>query len=65
MTLLPNTNPSVHEQLQVGDFAASCTGKPFSKVPIDQTLETTIKKDSKDTEAGWALVLIPFQYKNG
>ena len=63
MTLLPNSNPSAHEQLQAGDFAASRTGKPSSKVPVDQTLETTVNKDSKGNGGcvGFSVNSIPVQ----
>ena len=42
------THPEVNTQMQLGEFAVQRTSqKPFSQLPVDQTIEQTVNRDSK------------------
>jgi hypothetical protein len=48
MTNLPNTNPDVYEAFQNGLFSVQLSDdNPFGKVPVDQTTEVTVNKDTQ------------------
>ena len=48
MLSLPHTHPEVHRQLQAGGFSAQLGSEnPFGKIPMDQTIEETINKDTQ------------------
>jgi hypothetical protein len=46
------THPGLHLRLQNGSFAIKRTDKPFSRQPIDYTLETTINADAANKLTG-------------
>jgi hypothetical protein len=46
------THPGFHLRLQNGSFAIKRTAKPFSRQPIDYTLETTINADAVNKLTG-------------
>ena len=46
---LQEHHPSIFEYLTNGGFTASVSGLPFSKIPCDQIMETTINRSSKGT----------------
>ena len=52
MSVLPETHPQAYRALEQGEFAVqhSRDGK-FSQVPVDQTIEQTLNRDTK-TEGG-------------
>ncbi len=48
MTNLPTENPEVNEYLHSGNFSVQLSGvNPFGKIPVDQTIEETINKDTQ------------------
>jgi hypothetical protein len=48
MMSLKDNHPSAYEAFKAGDFVAQrSTGNAFSQVPIDQTIEQTINRDTK------------------
>ena len=48
MMALPTTHPDVHQHMVDGGFSVQRSeGSSFASVPIDQTIEQTINKDSK------------------
>lgn len=48
MLQLHVTHPDVEQKMLLGEFAVQRSeGKPFSQIPIDQTVEQTINKESK------------------
>ena len=48
MVQLPITHPSLEESMNQGEFAVQRSeGKAFSQIPVDQTIEQTVNRDSK------------------
>lgn len=47
MQQLPNTHPSAHAALLAGDFSVARSASTFARVPVDQTIEQTLNRDSK------------------
>ena len=48
MTNLPETNPDVHRAFQQGQFSVQrSSNNPFGRIPIDQTIEVTVNKDTQ------------------
>lgn len=47
MTNLPNTNPDVYETFQNRNFSVQLSDNPFGRVPVDQTTEVTVNKDTQ------------------
>ena len=48
MSRLPIDHPDVHRHFMQGAFAVQLGSKnPFSRIPVDQTLEETVKKDTQ------------------
>ena len=45
---IQNEKPEVIEYLKNGAFSVNCTGKPFSRVAFDMTLEQTINAEGKN-----------------
>ena len=46
MTQLPTDHPRVHEEFMRGGFSVQLGSKnPFSRIPVDQTIEETVNKD--------------------
>ena len=60
MQALPKTHPEVHEQFLAGEFSVQRGENSFSQIPVDQTIEQTINRDSK-TQGG----IIGFSQKAG
>ena len=63
MLNLQDSHPNIYQYLKNGAFTASFSGLPFSKIPCDQIIETTINRSSKSTSglSGKTLGLV----KNG
>ena len=49
---LDETHPAVFEEFQKGGFGLKRTSKPFSRIPIDLTLEQTINADAACQRSG-------------
>ena len=49
MLNLQDSHPNIYQHLKNGGFTASISGLPFSKMPCDQIIETTINCSSKST----------------
>ena len=49
MLNLQDSHPNIYQYLKNGGFTASISGLPFSKIPCDQIIETTINRSSKST----------------
>ena len=49
MLNLQDSHPNIYQYLKNGGFTASISGLPFSKIPCDQLIETTINRSSKFT----------------
>ena len=49
MLNLHDSHPNIYQYLKNGGFTASISGLPFSKIPCDQIIETTINRSSKST----------------
>lgn len=48
MTNLPETNPDVHRAFQQGQFSVQRpSNNPFGRIPVDQTIEVTVNKDTQ------------------
>ena len=47
MTRLVSDYPSVHKHLSEGGFSVQMGINPFGKLPVDQTLEETVNKDTQ------------------
>lgn len=47
MTALPETDRFLHDQFLSGEFCVQRSNSAFSQIPVDQTIEQTIKRDSK------------------
>ena len=48
MSRLPIDHPEVHEHFMQGGFSVQIGSKnPFGRIPVDQTIEETIKKDTQ------------------
>ena len=47
MMNLPDTHPEAHGHLTPGEFAVQRSSGSFNQVPVDQTIEQTINRDSK------------------
>lgn len=48
MTNLPQKNPEVYEAFQCGMFSVQLSSNnPFGKIPVDQTTEVTVNKDTQ------------------
>ena len=48
MTQLPTTDPEVHAEFMQGGFSAQLDMQnPSGTIPIDQTIEVTINKDTQ------------------
>ena len=43
---LKNSHPNIYEEFKNGCFSPKQTSKPFSRIPIDLTLEQTINSDA-------------------
>lgn len=52
LTKVPTTHPGLEEDFQRGFFGVKRTNKPFSRQPIDLTLEQTINADAARTLTG-------------
>ncbi|KAH3715017.1 hypothetical protein DPMN_057720 [Dreissena polymorpha] len=52
MSHLPVENPHVHEYMQQGGLSVLIgSTNPFEKIPVDQTVEETVNKDTQ-TQGG-------------
>ena len=49
MLNLQDSHPNIYRYLKNGGFTSSISGLPFSKIPCDQIIETTIYRSSKST----------------
>ena len=49
---LQETHPEIYDEFKAGWFGIKRTSKPFSKCPIDLTLEQTINKDAASQSGG-------------
>ena len=47
--------PEPHKYLEEGGFSGSLTGIPHSRIPMDQFIEVTVNRFSKET---WGLIRI-------
>jgi len=48
MTNLPEKNPDVHRAFQEGHFSVQrSSNNPFGRIPVDQTIEVTVNKDTQ------------------
>ena len=48
LTNLPETNPDVYDAFKEGQFSVQLSGdNPFGKIPVDQTIEVTVNKDTQ------------------
>jgi hypothetical protein len=47
MVKLQESHPDTHEQFMLGEFVVQLSDMPFNQVPVDQTIEQTINRDSK------------------
>ena len=48
MLSLPNSHPEIHRQLEEGGFSVQLGEKnTFGRIPMDQTIEETINKDTQ------------------
>ena len=47
MLNLQDSHPNIYQYLNNGGFTASISDLPFSKIPCDQLIETTINRSSK------------------
>ncbi len=48
MTNLPENNPDVHRAFQEGHFSVQMSSSnPFGRIPVDQTTEVTVNKDTQ------------------
>ena len=48
MTNLPNKNPDVYGAFKTGQFSVQMsTNNPFGRIPVDQTTEVTVNKDTR------------------
>ena len=41
--------PDTHKYLEEGGFSGSLTGIPHSRIPMDQVIEITVNRFSKET----------------
>ena len=49
---LKNSHPDIYEEFKNGCFSLKKTSKPFSRIPIDLTLEQTINADAACQRSG-------------
>ena len=50
MTNLPAEHPDVHQNFMEGHFSVQLSDEsPFARIPVDQTTEVTVNKDTKTT----------------
>ena len=50
MTNLPTDHPEVHRKFMEGHFSVQLAEEsPFGRIPVDQTMEVTVNKDTKTT----------------
>ena len=49
MLNLQDSHPNIYQYLKNGGFTASTSGLPFSKIPCEQLIETTMNPSSKST----------------
>ena len=48
MSQLPTTHPDVHAEFMVGKFSEQLGSvNPFGSIPVDQTIEETVNKDTQ------------------
>ncbi|KAL8567726.1 hypothetical protein ACOMHN_009034 [Nucella lapillus] len=48
MTNLATDHPEIYEEFQKGNFSVQlATGNPFARIPVDQTTEVTVNKDTQ------------------
>ena len=48
MSKLPDDHPAIHKQLTNGGFSVQTGDKnPFGRIPVDQTIEETVNKDTQ------------------
>ena len=48
MTNLPSEHPHVYSNFMAGKFAVQLAeASPFGRIPVEQTTEVTVKKDTK------------------
>ena len=48
MSQLPTEHPDVHAHFMEGGFSVQiCSQNPFGRIPVDQTIEETVNKDTK------------------
>ena len=47
MATLNATHPHAHQALTNGEFAVQRSSQPFVRVPVDQSIEQTVNRDSK------------------
>ena len=60
---LKNSHPDIYEKFKNGCFSLKQTSKPFSRIPIDLTLEQTINADAACQRSG-IISLIQYQRNN-
>ena len=48
MSMLEDEHPEVYQRFLQGGFSVQlCSGNPYGKIPVDQTTEETVNKDTK------------------
>ena len=48
MTMLPETHPQVHKHMLDGGFSVQLSHtNTFGRIPVDQTIEETVNKDTQ------------------
>ena len=53
MSRLPDDHPAIHKQLTNGGFSVQIGEKnPFGRIPVDQTIEETVNKDTQTPGGG-------------
>jgi len=58
MSRLHNDHPDVHDHFMDGGFSAQLgCSNPFGKIPVDQTIEETVNKDTQTPGVPRGLVL--------
>ena len=47
MVFLPSTNPDANALVESGEFAVQRSTNAFAQIPVDQSIEQTVNKDTK------------------
>jgi len=57
MTHLEQEHPEIHDYLREGGFSVQIgTHNPFGRIPVDQTVQETINKDTQTPDSAWSLM---------